>query len=490
MKILLNIWMQPVYARLNMESKKSLFLVMAFFLAAGQLIAATLFFLSSKKPDANVLAYAFLLSIAALIVIVFLVWFVMLVQNIGLQYSPANARLLPQIRRYLEAAIVIPILMCALLSCLGWRLLVHEYSVWPVFVCVGVLVFFAIIVRTQWAVVPLILCFQIPVMLQRAGLESVEQMVQRNLGISLSTVLLLAIPLMIYAGIYWIFSPRDEALFAMHKRGLALRAGMAGTGINQNRATLSLSMLFMGWMKHCVKRSQKNPGSMQALRSLNGFVFGPRIHWTTISLQVIAMLVTGTFAVFVLDAFSMKKDSDFLIGFSFGFGGILLIAQPLFFSFMSFYTLYQTRHEQALLQLTPNHLGNAALDQMLTRFLLRQFFILYGLSLLASVVVCVFVLQGGVKAASLILFLSCLLPLVSAIVFNYAKMQALNDHPMVKIVLACLLIFVIGMVLGLSISTALIWWYSALVVCATLIWLKKTLRVNAGVTMFPVGRSV
>lgn len=490
MKNILNIWMQPVYAMMNRDGKKFLFLMMAFFLVAGQLIAAALFFLSAKKFTAEIFGQAFLLSMALLIVTVFFGWFVVLVQNIGLQYSPANARLVPQIRRYLEAAIVIPILICALLSWLGWRFLVHEFSVWPAFVCVGVLVFFAIIVRTQWAVVPLILCFQIPVMLQRAGVEPIEQVVQRSLGISLQTLLLLAIPLMIYAGIYWIFSPRDAALFAMHKRTLALRAGMTGASLNQNRTSFSLSMLFMRWMKHCVTRSQRNPGSTQTLLSLNGFVFGPRIHWTTINMQVMAMLITGILAVFVLDVFSMKKNSDFLIGFSFGFGGILLISQPLFFSFLLFYTLYQTRYEQALLQLTPNHLGNAALDQMLTRFLLRQFFILYSLSLLASVAVCIFVLQGGIKAASLILFLSCLLPLVSAIVFNYAKMQALNDHPIVKIVIACLLIFVIGMVLGLSISTALIWWYSALVVCATLIWLKKTLRANAGVMMFPVGRSV
>lgn len=490
MKNILNIWMQPVYARLNMESKKSLFLVMAFFPVAGQLIASALFFWSAKKPNIDVFAYAFLFSIAALIITVFFTWFVMLVQNIGLQYSPANARLVPQMRSFLQAAIVIPIMICALLSCLVSRLLMHEYSVWPAFVCVVVMVFFTIIVRTQWAVIPMILCFQVPGFLQRAGIEHLDQIVQGSVGISLPMLALLSIPVIIYAGLYWIFSLRDEALFTMHQRSLALRAGIVGTGSNQNRATLSLSMVFFGWMGHCVSRSQKNPGSIQALRSLNGFVFGPRIHWTTISLQVVAMLVTGIFAVFVLDAFSMKKDSDFVIGFAFGFGGILLIAQPLFFSFMLFYTVYQTRHEQALLQLTPNQLGNAALDQMLTRYLLRQFFILYGMSLLISVPVCIFVLHGGVKSASLILFLSCLLPMISTIAFNFAKMKALNDHPMLKLVIACLLIFVIGFVLGLSISLTLIWWYSAIVVCATLIWLKKALQKNAGVRMFPVGRSV
>ncbi|MBC3875332.1 hypothetical protein [Undibacterium flavidum] len=490
MKNILNIWMQPVYARLNMESRKSLILVMAFFLLAGQLIASSLYFWSAKKPDVDIFGYAFLFSIAALIVIVFFTWYVMLAQNIGLQYSPANARLVPAIRRHLQIAIIIPILFCALLAGLAGRLIVHEFSVWPMFVCVAVMVFFTIIVRTQWAVVPLVLCFQVPAIMQRAGIEHFDKYLERSLGISFSVLLLLAIPVIIYAGIYWIFSIRDEALFNMHKRTLALRAGIAGTRINENRVSLSLATVFLVWMKHCVVRGLREPGSVQTLKRLHGFVFGPRVHWTTICLQVLAMLALGIFSVFLLDTFSIKKDHDFLTGFSFGFGGVLLVAQPLFFTFLLFYTMYQTRYEQALLQLVPNHVGNAALDQMLMRYLLRQFFILYGLSVLVSVPVCIFVLHGGLQAASLVLFLSCLFPLVSAVVFNYAKMKALNDHPMLKIVIICLLIFVVGMTLGLTTSLTLIWWYSAAVLCATLIWLRKTMKMNASAIMFPTGRSV
>lgn len=490
MNKILNIWAQPFSARFNLERKRSLFLIFGFFLLVGQLLAAAMFVWSPKKFGAVIFLHAFLFSLAALCVTIFFAWFVMLVQSIGMQYSPANARLVPRMGLYLQAAIVIPIVSCAVLASAVWRLVVHDYSVWPAFICVALMVFFSIIVRTQWAVVPMILCFQVPAILDRAGFENIEKIVERNVGLSISSLLLIAIPVMIYGGMRWLFSSRDEALFAMHKRTLALRAGIASTPLNQNRVTMSLSTPFMFWMKRCLAGAQNKEISILDSKKLLGFVFGPRIHWMTISAQVVAMLATGIVAVSLLDAFAMKKESDFLIGFAFGFGGVLLIAQPLFFCFLLFYTLYQTRHEQALLRLAPTHLNNSELDRGLRSYLFQQFFILYGLSAVISVPVCIFVLQGEVKIVSLILLVCSMFPLLSAVVFDYAKMKALSDHPLLKTVMISLLIFAFGLVLGMAVSFHLLWWYSAFIIMGTFLWMRKNLRMNADRKTFPVGRSV
>jgi hypothetical protein len=489
MNKILNIWLQPVYARLNSESKKSLYIVFALFPVAAEIIASILYFWGTKTVGLQVFAYAFLWSIAALIATLLSTWFAMLVQNIGLQYSPANAGLVPCLKKHLQAAMILPIVFCALLAFIIFRIAMHQYSMWPSFVLVLLMAFFAIIVRSQWAVLPMILCFQMPAIFERAGLKHIDQMLEQYLGIPVELMLLLAMPLIIYAAMTWTFSSRDDALFKMHARSVALKAGMAGGRMNENLASLSLASVFLRWMQFSIDRSKRKNSDRLATARLHGFVFGPRLHWMTITLQVVAMLTLGILAVFLLDMFSMRKDGDFVRGFGFGFGSVLLIAQPLLFCILLFYTLYQTRGEQALLGLTARAAQPLLQNRLLTRYLLRQFFILYGMSLSIAIAAAVFVLDSAIKIGSMTLFVTCLFPLVFCVVLNHAAMKTVSDHPMLKILLACLILFCVGMALQLWVASEAVWGYCAFVLLATSGLLLHRLRANAGLTMFPVGRA-
>ncbi len=488
MKIILNIWMQPLYARMNVDSKKTLLMALLFVPAVAQLIAAILYVSRPDKVDANIFLYSLLIGIAANIAILCFMWFVSLVQNVGLQFSPANAGLLPRQDFYLKIALALPVMFFATITALLSFLFEKQFSIWPTFITVTLMMFLILIVRSQWLVLPMILFFQAPVYLRRAGYKDTEDLIVREFAWSASITLLIASALLIIGGVHWVFSKRNDSLFDRHKKLLAYRASLLGQGMADNRFTLSFSTLFFGWMSFSIRhaRKQLSPDKSKLL----GFLFGPKLHWTTIFFQMISMALGGVLVVSLLEFFSVRQSKDFLMGFGVGFVSVLILSIPLFFCLMLFYSLYQTRGEQGLLSLTPGT-GNAKQrDRSIVAFFLRQFAIMYSISVFTALMILMYVDLSETKQLALVLFITCLFPLILNLATPVAKMKNANDHPLLKNLLFCVALFVLGVVLVLIVNTAWIWIYAPLIFIGTTYVLWKRLRGHLQTNVFPVGRAV
>lgn len=489
MNKIFNIWLQPIYGRLNLDSKKSLYIVMSLFPITGQIIACLLFFFGSKKLDFPIFLYCFLFSLAALLAIVAMAWYFMLMQSIRLQYSPAVAGLVPNIKKHLQIAVGLPIVFVTLLSIIIERVTQHHFSLWPSFVFVLFMLLTAMTIRTQWAGLGMILSLQIPTSLNALNLKMIDQIMVESLGVSPVLVLSLAIPVLIYAGLIWTFSTRGDTLFKISAASFKRHASFSGMKINESRISLAFASTFVGWMTFCVKRSQKGIQSENIGRKLVGFALGPRLHWKTTFILVLVFALLGTGSILLLRITLQFNDSHFVVNFSPTVPSVFFVGLPIIFSLMLFQSLFLTRAEQGLFSLTEKSMTNPMQDQALTNYLLRQFFTLYALSIVAAFAIGKFWLEGDVKIDSLVLVVTCMFPLTLCIVRNHAKMKTANDHPMIRNLLLCVMIFAIGMVFVLGAPRIAIFWYCALVFVSTLALLFFKMKANARIKIFPVGRA-
>lgn len=488
MKNILNIWMQPLHARMNVDSKRTLLIALLFVPAVAEIIAAILYFFRPDKVSNSIFWDALLYGIASNMAILCFMWFVSLVQSASLQFSPANAGLVPKHKSHIQLALILPIIIFAIIAAMASWIIRKKFSMWPAFFTVTALMFLILVVRSQWLIFPMVLFVQSPVYLQRAGYADFDELIVRKLGWSVSTSLLIAAILLMFGGIHWVFSLKHDALFNRHKKLLAYRASLLGQGMVDNRFTLSFSAICLAWMSYCVKRVKSRLSANS--HTLLGFAFGSRLHWTTICFQMFSMAAGGVLAVSLLDFFSARPSKDFAMGFGVGFVGMMILFIPLFFCFMLFYSLYQTRGEQALLSLAPGTGTAARRDQILLRFLLRQFVIMYSISVLAAVLILIFADVSETKQAALILFVTCLFPLILNLGTQISKMKTANDHPLLKNFLLCVALFVVGIILVLIVNAALIWIFTPLVLFFTGYCLWKQLRNNLRTNVFPVGRAV
>jgi hypothetical protein len=69
-------------------------------------------------------------------------------------------------------------------------------------------------------------------------------------------------------------------------------------------------------------------------------------------------------------------------------------------------------------------------------------------------------------------------------------MKSVHDHPLMKLLLSGVLLFVVGGGLALAISPKAVWGYCGVVLVVTSIMLWKKMQSNLQNNMFPVGRAV
>jgi hypothetical protein len=487
MKPILNLWMQPIYARLNLDSRKSLYWVLGVAFALGQLLATVVFLGGREKHGVEIFLYAFLMSLGFIFVIVFMAWYVMLVQYFARQYSPANAGLLPKIKSQMQFAIALPIVLVACSVTLFASLVEKQFLIWPGFVCVTIMLFLAISMRSPWMVVPLILSFQLPGIFERAGYPKWDHALS-NGGLPITLFMFIAMIVMLVGGLRWMFSIHGDALFEMHKRTRVFQDVMNGKRANENQITLGFSMLFFRWMGRNVHAHQKQVAASKS--ELLIYCLSPRLHWSTIASQMLGILIAGIAAVALLQILLLRDAHDFILGFGAGFGGLMALILPVTIVLMLFFTLYQTRGEQTILSLAPNLGNRAQQNRTYMRYLTKQFFILYGISVLAACLIAKFGNLSEMKLAMLSLFLTCLFPLSLSLTVRFGHMKSVHDHPLMKLLLSGVLLFVTGGGLILAISPKVVWGYCCVVLVVTSIMLWKKMQLNMQNNMFPVGRAV
>lgn len=489
MKALINIWMLPVYVRLNMDSRRSLYLLLALFPIGGQLIAGAIFFSKGAEAKLSVFPIAFLLSLAAGVAMLVFAWFLFLVMNVGMQYSPANAALVPGLKRRLQMALALPIVVISTLAVVIVSFAARKFTMFPAFVCILFFAYFLGVMRSQWLVIPAVISSQIPLFLMKNKLFDADTIDLLKNGLAFEIVLLLASVLLLWGVLHWFFALRDEAHFKMHKRSLAMRQGMNSREVPINQLAARFNSPFLTWMQMGIRRSQVSTNAVARL-ALAPFALGPRLHWTTLFVQLFLMIAAGVLMVLLMGAISGFKNKEFTSGFSLGFPAVMLIGFPLFFCGSSFFALYQTRTEQALFSLTPAVTDQRDMDRVLAHYMLRQFLILLSASVFCSLLLVQFAKEFPLTGELLSLGSSCLFVLVLAMTHPYGKMKAATDHPLMKLGLIAAVLLVFGIVMTIWVSNQIAWWLSAAIVIVTSVISMLRLQRNARTVQFPVGRAV
>ncbi|MBC3882071.1 hypothetical protein H8K35_11815 [Undibacterium sp. LX40W] len=490
MKVLLNIWMQPVYARLNLHGIRALVVLALTVPVLSQVLVFALESFNGSSFSFKVYGLVLLISSGGILAILFYAWFIMLVMNVGLQYSPANARFLPGLKRYMQAALLLPIVFAGVVATLGFGLISNKWGCLPFFAVSLFFSFFALTVRSQWAVVPFVLMFQLPSYFTSNSGHNPVLLIQSYTGLSADWQYFVGAILVLVISQTWLFSVGDDAHFKMHQQALKVRSGFMGQRAQDGAFALSFAIIYFQVMRREIQNVfKRNTNHL----SLVKFAFGPKTHWSTLLLQTLAMSAAAVLFLYLVSLISNKK-ADFWEGFGLGFGAsllcMILFMQPFIFLIQVFYAIYQTRAEQSLVCLAPLAGPRSLVDKTFSNFLYRQFAVFYGLSCVAVFVMALQFAAFDWKAAALILGLACLFPLIVAIPADHAKMKTIHDHPLMKLIVISLVTFV---AFGASFFFVPLIWvfaYAVVIVAMTSIFLVRSHRARARGPIFPVGCAV
>lgn len=482
--------MQPVHARLNMESKKFLYFLLALFPVAGQIIAGLMFFSRPDKFGKTIFLTALLLSSASILAILFIAWFSMLVQNIAMQYSPSNARLIPDLPAILKRALTIPIVLMALLASGFMWLTTHHFSFFPAFISIFVLSFLVLIFRSSWGVIPFIFSFQVPAILERSGVKHVDKLFSDNLGFLSESVFFLLSIVILWLTLKWTFSMRGDALFELQARSRMLKDVVSGKKMDENKISIGFAAVFLIWMRHCVERCIQHRASRFKLAP---FALGPRLHWTSSIVQMITFILFCILSLMLVSLLMSEKNKDFLMVLSVTMGGLSLVILPFIFSGVLFSTLFQTQAEQALMCLAPGSGAQDYRDKAISNYLLRQFSILYGCGICFGILMSYWIITHHESSekfiVGIVLLLSSFFPMILGITTQYARMTSVAHHPLLKLFIVCALLFALGLLMIFNMPLNMTMIFCVLIVVVTLALFVRYRGKQLSCTIFPVGRA-
>jgi hypothetical protein len=358
----------------------------------------------------------------------------MLAQLVTRQFLPSHAKLIPNFKMHLQAALALPLCVIPLLFLLVQSGIAQEFKIeW--FVMSSAVMLTAILgIRSPWSIALMVLSVQLP------NISMKTPYVQTLLN-SMS-IKLVALPLCWMLALwclYWAFSMKEKQHFELEKRMLSFKGWVNFDGQTTSPLWSFFQSPYLVWMDWQVKRSLKKTSSSPAI-NLQGFALPPALHWIT---NVYAMIGMG-FVLFVfftlldmLNGSSKKIDFDFLIALS-----LILIPVGQISYLYNFQTgVFTSRKEQAVLFLTPIALSTEQQTRNLIHYFLRQFFILWFLGLVMMLTL------GNVsdlsfnKISMTIFAQVCSLPLSLFVLSHHQKRVGLNDHKLVAMTLVLLIVF-------------------------------------------------
>lgn len=489
MKSIFNIWMQPVHARMNLHGIRSLVILLLSIPLIVEVAVFCLSLLKNSAVDFKVYWYALLISLGGMVGLLFYGWFILLSMNISLQYSPSNAKLIPGLKHKLQLSLVIPILFVSACSTIVFGLVAQKWSLFPFLATTIFLSFFIVTIRNQWAVIPFVLTFQIAGYFETNGAINPLQLVESSIGVPIEVLYFLLSIFILALTQAWLFAVRDEAHFKMYQRAQLVKGGLQYQNTKESSFTLGFAVIYFQMMKHQVKKMLMVGAGFKRSK-LAMYVFGPRIHWSTLLLQVSAMGIS--IVVFMrLTSLFVDKKSDFWEGFGQGFGmgfvGIYLVAQPVVFLVQMFYKIYQTRSEQALVCLTPYAGSRAEIDRELLNYCFRQFGIFYCLSVFSVIFFLIKLQTIDLKCAALVLTVTSVFPCILAIPTAFSEMRSQNDHPIAWSCLPGGILLVLGLSSFVFIPFQAVWFYPLIVIPTTMYFLNRKIREFRERTQFPAG---
>ena len=479
LKHVFNIWMQPVYGRLNLEGKKTLWLLLS---AIPLLVIAIYLLLQFSFPEeisARKISLIALAGIAADFILLLAFWFIFLAASAAQQYSPANASLVPYLRRNLQWALALPILVLPIIPAVAFYFKDNQFSA-LIWLC-GVMVMLVLVasVRNRWMGFIFAAAMQLPMLLRGKGgsFESLKIFNQPALLIPFGLLLIAVV-------LHWIFAKGDH-LFKRREQINQMQEAMKGnakwnlSGVQRLFAFAYLSALkrHLHGATYAVKRVELLP-----------FALGPQVHWSSVFFQTVGFALLMSLYVFFVgneDISEAKNVSYLLIPL------LTFLVMPIAYIAQIQSTIYQTRGGQNLLSLSPAISSNAMQTQVLLSYVMRQYFFLLGIIFMIAVLTCEWLVPDDQIRHTIYLACFSTLPLSISIVRNYAKMQSASDTQMVRTLLSWFALLSASLSIVYFVPLIPYWMVCSVIFILTAAILRarwnKLMRLDA---VFPAGRAV
>lgn len=476
MQHLFQVWMQPVYGRMNLEGKKVLWALLSVIPLLSIAICLLLSLSSSNEIRLKWFALAALVGLATDVVLILVLWFILLIASVALQYSPSNASLVPYLKRNLQWALALPIIVLPTIPVIALYFKDGELSALTWLGGVIVMLVLAALARNKWMSLILFAIAQVPVFLRR-NIVSPESLKSFNQPMLLIPIGLILIALVLH----WIFVKGDY-LFKRREQFVKVQEAMQG---NTKRDFSGVLRIFLPYyLRSLEQRLQRQENAGQLLP----FVLGPQVHWSSVFLQGLGMaILMGLYGFFLLFKDARASDNVPLILMSL----TSFILMPIAYIAAIQVSLYQSRGAQNLLSISPAVTSNRMQTRVLLRYVMQQYFILMGILFVITVFVCEWVLTSVLVRHIIYLVYFSMLPLSLSLVRNYAQMQSAMDIRMARILLRWFVLISVLLMIVNFIPWITYWMLCALIAVSTAALLmrrwNKLMRLDA---VFPTGRAV
>lgn len=479
MKTIFSIWMQPVYARLNMGDNKVWLMLLATFPLLTMGIAVMGSYRGSTSLSASVLLIAALIGIGFVLLLILFTWFFLLVHSVALQYSPANARLAPNLKRHAQWALALPILLLSGLAAMlfGFRSIGASTSVaW----LISVLALLALVasIRSKWMIAPLVAATQLPLFanLSAFSLSEIAGFGSPYLQLVLGLLMCILV-------LHWTFAMRADQHMQKRQQFAEIQMAMQG---NPQFARRKMPKFLSAYTYLLRARLQHAQDALALLP----FSLGPQAHSSSTLVQIVLITMAVSAYLFFLiarDPSASKGDELFHVFLFFPMFALMQFV----FVFVALNALYQTRIEQGLASLAPRMPTHRLQTRTLLGYLLRQYFLLWGVSLLVAIASCTLFAPSPLMRDAIYLVCFCLLPLSVCLLRNHAVTKGPQDSLLIHSLMLCVAIFGVALAALIYLPSLAVWMPCTLIAVTTLLFLKwrwnKLLNMAA---VFPAGRGV
>ena len=487
-KIACQIWMQVWWMGTNNASKKKLWIYFSILPILGLLVG--ILFLnvnSSVKRGWLTIPGFFAGGVGLNLVFMMMFGFIYLCNVVRLQYSPANSKLVPHLKRHLQFAIGIPLFIFPLIALVVQSLIVQHLrieawaftSIFMLSACIGI--------RSPFGFILFFVSLQMPSLNKHGAFKTL--MASTDLKLALFVVSgLISIFIL-----HWLFAMNEKEIYNVEKRSLSFKGLLNQNELkNTNFTSRFFNSPYLMWMNYrlsIVKKFNQNNRS-----SLQIFGLSPNVHWITSFFMVLSislgMLIF--FGVLELIGSGSKFEISSLSDFSRGFLSVMIPLSSLMYVFNFSMTLYSSRHEHGLLQLAPmgNNLSTHTQNRLLMLTFVKQFFTLWTMGFTLSLLIGFLVEASKTQMFVILLANLCVLFPSLAIFYKQNKRQNIHDHKVILFSLMGILLFGLSS-LVLMISGEIGAWVCAislLILYGFLVHVFWYQCMNQS-TIFPAGRS-
>ncbi len=473
---LFQVWMQPVYGRLNLEGKKILWALLSVIPLLVIALYLLLSFSSSNEIRMEALALAALAGLATDAGLILVFWFITLSSSLALQYSPANASLVPHLKRHLQWALALPIIVLPIIPAAAVAYNSTEFVALTWLICVITMLILTATVRNKWMGFVLAAVAQLPMLLRGINIPF-GSLKSFNQAILLIPFGLLMIALLLH----WIFA-KGEHLFKRREHIVILQEVMKG---NTSWNFSGVFRIFLPYYLHLLKqRLQRRKNAGQLLP----FVLGPQAHWSSIFLQALGMATLMGLYFFVL----VSRDTSATDNALFILTPIMsFLLMPVVYIAAIQVNLYQSRGAQSLLSLSPVVTSNNMQTRVLLMYVMRQYCILMGILFFITVFVCEWMITSVLIRNIIYLSYFSMLPLSISLLRNYAQMQSIMDIRMARILLGWFALLSVSLMV-VNFAPLIPYWMLCvlIVVCTAVLLLRRWNALTRLDVVFPVGRAV